>query len=191
MIKEYDGVVVYPNFIDSAALDTFISELSMLERYGVEGHAYDRYVQTGESEVLFPLMEDLNIRIKDFIEDYYSCKVGVEELASVVCALEGWDLSLHADSYQEKSMNLSTYAGYPSRDISTLVYFSNYGEDFTGGYLFLPNQDLFFYPKAGTLVTFPTSEKYLHQVSRVNSGERLNITTFWHVLERFDSTRYV
>jgi hypothetical protein len=55
----------------------------------------------------------------------------------------------------------------------------------------MPNQDLFIFPKAGMLVAFPTSEKYLHQVAKVESGERLNITTFWHVLERFDSTRYV
>ncbi len=190
-MKERDGVVVVPDFLSPDTVALFTEEISKLPRHDIEDHLYDKCVQMGESDVLSPLMGDLRSNVKEFIEDYYSCVVGHEELASLVSGLPGWELQLHADTLQDTALNLGTYGGYPSRDISTLLYFNDHGTDFTGGDLFMPNQDLFIFPKAGTLVAFPTSEKYLHQVAKIQSGERLNITTFWHVLERFDSARYV
>lgn len=190
-MKERDGVVIVPDFLSPETVELYTEEISKLPRRDIQDHLYDKFIQLGESAVLRPLMDGLNLKVREFIENYYSCGVGQEELASLVSALPGWELQLHADTFEDTSLNLDTYAGYPSRDISTLLYFNNHGSDFTGGDLFMPNQDLFIFPKAGMLVAFPTSEKYLHQVAKVESGERLNITTFWHVLERFDSTRYV
>lgn len=187
-MKERDGVVIVPDFLSPETVQIYREEISRLPRHDIQGHLYDKVIQMGESKVLNPLMCELKIEVREFIEEYYSCVVGQEELASLVGTLPGWELSMH---YDTNSGVVPTYAGYPSRDVTSLLYFSDYGIDFTGGDLYMPNQDLLIFPKAGTLVLFPTSEKYLHRVSKVESGERLNISTFWHVKERLDSTRYI
>ena len=190
-MKERDGVVVVPDFLSADTLALFTEEISMLPRCDIEGHLYDKCIHLGSSAVLSPLLPVVRDSVQEFIEHYYSCSVGQEVMGSLVSVGPGWDLQLHSDSDDDVSNNIETYAGYPSRDISTVLYFNNHGYDFTGGDLFMPNQDLIILPKAGSLVAFPSGEKYMHQVSKVQSGERLLVSTFWHVLERFDSTRYV
>ena len=187
-MKERDGVVIVPDFLPPETMEIYRDEISRLPRHNLPDQAHNKFIQIGDSEVLDTLKNGLNTEIKEFIEDYYSCVLGQEELASLVGAYPGWELSMH---YDTNDGIVPTYAGYPSRDITSLLYFSNYGIDFTGGDLYILNQDLSIFPKAGTLVVFPASEKYVHRVSKVESGERLSMSSFWHVKERFDSTRYV
>jgi Rps23 Pro-64 3,4-dihydroxylase Tpa1-like proline 4-hydroxylase len=192
MVKERDGVVVVPDFMSADTVALYTEEINMLPRHDREEHMCDKYVQMGESAVLSPLLDALRDSVKKFIEDYYSCSVGNEQIGSLVVACPGWDLELHADAHEdEDTKSVGTFSGYASRDISTVLYFNNHGSDFTGGEFSMPNQDLHILPKAGLLVAFPSGDKYMHQVTKVQSGERLLVSTFWHVLERFDSTRYV
>lgn len=198
MLKEHGGAVVYQNFISLDKIEIIRDEIKTLTRYKYDNKSElhytsesHMYVAFGESETLSSMFLSITEQIKTFIEGHYKCTVGSESIGSAVCTGEGWELSLHHDYFEIDGKSLETHAGYPSRDITSLLYLNDYGKDFNGGDLFMPNQDLFLFPKAGTLVVFPTSEDYKHQVAPITSGERQNVTTFWHVLERFDLATHV
>lgn len=193
MMLEQDGLVVVPNFIKPETMALYFEEMNKIERQTPEGdgHEADQYLNMGVSPILEEASTTIGNKIKRFIEDYYSCRVGAEIVGSVVVAKSGYALHMHADSYTDHKIAVNTFSGFPSRDISTVLYFSDHGTDFTGGLLSYPYQDLLLAPAKGTLVAAPCSEKYLHEVTVVESGERLNIVTFWHVLEKFDSSGYV
>jgi predicted 2-oxoglutarate/Fe(II)-dependent dioxygenase YbiX len=72
--------------------------------------------------------------------------------------------------------NLPTPNGYPSRDISSTVY---YNENYKGGEIFFSNQNLKIKPTAGSLLLFPSNEIYVHEVLPVTSGIRYSSTNFW------------
>lgn len=193
MMIEVDGVVVIPNFIEPDTMAVYSEEIDKLERRLTEGdhHRYDAHLNMGDSPILEEAAKITFDKIKCFIEDYYSCTVGAEHFSTIVVAKPGYALSLHADTYSDSVFDVTTHNGFASRDIATIIYFSDCGTDFTGGTLSYKNQNLVISPAKGTLVAAPCSENYLHEVATVESGERLYAVTFWHVLEKFDSTRYV
>jgi len=182
-------VVIVPDFLPPATVELCTAEINGLPRYDTKD-PYTRAVNINDSEFFSPLMSEVKLKVREFIEDYYSCVAGQEELGTLAEVLSGWKLKLHSDEEDGSGQKL-TPNGYPSRDIVTILYFSNHGSDFTGGALGLPNQDLLVLPRAGMLVVFPTTDEYEHHVTEVEFGERLFMPAFWHVLERFDSTRYV
>jgi hypothetical protein len=122
------------------------------------------------------IIQDTQHRLKSEIEKAYDCEVGFEIQGTVVKYDIGWVLPLHADVYD----NLPTHAGYPTRDVSSIIYLSS---DFTGGDLWFPDFDITIHPQAGAIAFFPSSLDYMHEVTELQSGNRLTCTSFWHILE--------
>jgi hypothetical protein len=60
-------------------------------------------------------------------------------------------------------------------DRSVLLYLN---DDYEGGNLEFPNQNISLKPKTGTLVFFEGNEDTIHGVSEVLSGERINLISF-------------
>jgi hypothetical protein len=63
------------------------------------------------------------------------------------------------------------------------VYYLN--DDYEGGEIYFPNQNITIKPKPNTLVFFPGNHNYLHGVKPMISGIRYTLTSFW----TFDETR--
>jgi hypothetical protein len=63
------------------------------------------------------------------------------------------------------------------------VYYLN--DDYEGGEIYFPNQNITLKPKPNTLVFFPGNRDYLHGVEPMISGIRYTLTSFW----TFDETR--
>lgn len=114
--------------------------------------------------------------LKDLIENDFSCKVGKEDIGTIVNYKKGWSLHLHADKWS----NLPTYAGYPSRDISSVIYLT---DNFDGGNIEFPDKKVSIEPKAGSAIYFPSSEDHMHLVTEVRSGDRWACTSFWCKLD--------
>lgn len=57
------------------------------------------------------------------------------------------------------------------------VYYLN--DDYEGGEIYFPNQDIFLKPKPNTLVFFPGTLEFLHGVKIITSGVRYTLTSFW------------
>jgi predicted 2-oxoglutarate/Fe(II)-dependent dioxygenase YbiX len=71
------------------------------------------------------------------------------------------------------------------RDISLLLYLSN---DFEGGCIYFDNFDYRVKPKAGTLVYFPSDNRYMHTAEEVTGGVRYAIVS-WSSLVGVDKVR--
>jgi predicted 2-oxoglutarate/Fe(II)-dependent dioxygenase YbiX len=73
---------------------------------------------------------------------------------------------LHWDNYVEDG----------EEDISALLYLN---EDFEGGELFFPNQNIRIKPESGMLVFFNGTEDYHHTVEVVTKGRREALVGFY------------
>lgn len=115
--------------------------------------------------------------LKSEIEKDFSCQLGQENHTSIVEYKKGWKLHPHVDSWS----NLQTYSGYPSRDISSLVYLT---DNFEGGKLFFSRLDIEVEPIAGSAIYFPSDDEHIHEVTEVLAGNRWVSTCFWHILDK-------
>lgn len=66
--------------------------------------------------------------------------------------------------------------GTSHRKFSSLLYLN---DEFDGGNLWFPNQNIEVVPKPNTLVLFPATFEYMHGVKAVTNGIRYSILEFW------------
>jgi hypothetical protein len=57
------------------------------------------------------------------------------------------------------------------------VYYLN--DNYNGGEIYFPNQELEIKPKPNTLIFFPGTLEYLHGVKPITNGIRYTLTSFW------------
>jgi len=74
--------------------------------------------------------------------------------------------SLHYDNNEEQYNN----------DYSGILYLTN---NYSGGAIHFPNQNLKMYPKPGTFICFQGTEDVEHEVQEVTDGDRVNIICFF------------
>ena len=66
--------------------------------------------------------------------------------------------------------------GTSHRKFSSLLYLN---DEFEGGNLWFPNQNIEVIPKPNTLILFPATFEYMHGVKAVTNGIRYSILEFW------------
>jgi hypothetical protein len=120
-------------------------------------------------KLIFPYIE----KIQKQIEFIWNRSVCLENGFNICGYRKGDMLRTHYDGLNP---DLATPAGYESRDISSVIYLNS---GFTGGVLEFSNLGISVSPKRGMLALFPSSEKYSHNVTAVNSGVRFFISQFW------------
>ena len=59
---------------------------------------------------------------------------------------------------------------------------SNINDDYGGGEIYFPKQNVKLKPSAGSLVFFPGDINYLHGVTEVTDGIRYTMPNFWSVI---------
>jgi hypothetical protein len=92
-------------------------------------------------------------------------KYRINEIARIQRQYPGTELKVHHDQ------------GYDLTLQRAVIIYLN--DDYEGGELYFTQHDLRVKPKAGTLVSFPGTDKYLHGVANVLPGEtRYVISTF-------------
>lgn len=84
---------------------------------------------------------------------------------------EGYELKPHADGENPDGSRHEFFW----RDFGTVTFLN---EDFEGGELYLPRQDLVIKAKTGYSAAFPGTLEYLHGVSKVTKGTRYTIASF-------------
>lgn len=133
---------------------------------------------TGNLESVFDMMgrhaQDAVRRLCDLIPMYDSS--GLEVDHSVYARLEtGGGHVMHADACKLDGTPNHT----PRRKIAMLVYLRTCGEDFVGGHLRFPEQDIVIRPSAGLMVTSPCTLEFRHDVTLVRAGVRDNIAVWF------------
>lgn len=85
----------------------------------------------------------------------------------------------HADKELHEGENRGKPNDFPYYDIAGLFYLN---DDYEGGELYFPDQDIKFKPKAGAAYFFPGDMNYIHGVTTITSGIRYTCPFFWTIL---------
>jgi hypothetical protein len=67
------------------------------------------------------------------------------------------------------------------------VYYLN--DDYDGGEIYFPNQNIELKPKPNTLVFFPGTLEFLHGVKPITNGVRYTLTSFWTYDKQYSMLR--
>ena len=84
----------------------------------------------------------------------------------------------HADKELHEGPDAGTPNEFPWYDLGTVFYLN---DDYEGGELFFPLQNIKFKPKPRAAYFFPGDKNYIHGVTRVTSGTRYTAPFFWTI----------
>lgn len=115
------------------------------------------------------LLQNIYLRLRSTMESQFNIKLGLVQFIFNRMYI-GSQNSLHVDD---------ATGMYPELEYSGLIYLSNAGQDFMGGDIVFPKQDLRITTTKGMLVFFKGDVEHPHAVEEVLSGYRDNIITFF------------
>ena len=176
-----DKIHVTKNIIDKKDLEKIIIYLKntpvMIDESGYS--PFGAYAGYGDP-TLPNLLSKYHDTLKQVVETSFDCKVYDEALVSVTEMKTGDLMPVHLDhgSAQNKNVGFKTGAGHPTRDLSSVLY---YNDDYEGGEIYFPEQDLLIKPEPGMFICFPAKDGFPHQVKEIKSGYRWCSTNFWHI----------
>lgn len=98
-------------------------------------------------------------------------------------ALVRWLPGQFQNPHADKELHLGEDAGkpndFPWYDLATIIYLN---DDYQGGELYFPNQDIKFKPKRRGMYFFPGDRNYIHGITPIESGIRYTCPFFWTIL---------
>jgi len=119
-------------------------------------------------QVFDPIM----LKMQETIQHLWRRDLFLETDYSIIGYRVGESLKAHHDGIY----NLKTNSGNPRRDVSSVLYLN---DDYEGGELNFVNQKLRIKPKAGTVVLFPSTEKFTHFATKVISDVKFIVPSLW------------
>lgn len=135
--------------------------------------------ETEDEKEAIVTINNLIALAKKAIEDHYGEEPFTRFEGGLVKLVKGASNGLHSDIYNTDGTKYDEEGRDTELKYSALLYLSEYGEDFTGGELYFPKQDLTIRPKRGLLTFFPGDLDHIHEVKTVTSGERYAIVMFF------------
>lgn len=140
--------------------------------------------------ITYPNIEKVNPKVISVINNMVSrLKLEVDNFFNVnalptspamVRWLPGQYQMPHADKELHEGPDAGTPNDFPWYDIAGLFYIN---DDYEGGELYFPNQNIKFKPKAGAAYFFPGDMNYIHGVTEIKSGIRYTVPFFWTIIE--------
>jgi predicted 2-oxoglutarate/Fe(II)-dependent dioxygenase YbiX len=119
------------------------------------------------------------LRMKPVVEKFFNVKAFPTKPALV-----RWTPGTFQNPHADKELHIGDDAGkpnlFPHYDLAGLFYLN---DEYEGGELFFPNQDLKFKPKKGGAYFFPGDMNYIHGITEITSGERYTVPFFWTITE--------
>lgn len=126
-----------------------------------------------------PIIQGLFERLKPIIEDFYNVIVNPTG-TTIVRWLPGQFQNPHADKELHDGPDAGLPNDFPYYDIASLFYLN---DDYEGGELYFPLQNIQFKPKRGAAYFFPGDMNYVHGVTKIENGIRYTCPFFWEILE--------
>ena len=179
-MSDKDKIKIYKNLISKEEAATAYELLKSSNFHGHDEHEIDSwkgktlagsYVPVYVSKILKRVIQQLYPEVKDFygldiknVEDVWEGLVHKHFVGDD--QEDGDSLGLHWDD--------STRSDYA---ISAVVYWN---DDFDGGILEFVNQELIYKPEAGDVVIFLPTQKYMHRVTKMESGVRY-ASPYWYI----------
>jgi predicted 2-oxoglutarate/Fe(II)-dependent dioxygenase YbiX len=173
-----ENIHVVDNFVSPDDLYKIMTYAESIRTWGELDDAWDQRVHSFEMihsncEDVADFLKSLTDSIRESISEALYAEL-TEAAPSIVRWRVGDYQSPHADKQEvDGSPNR-----YPENDIASIVYLN---DDYEGGDIYFPNQDLSLRPSAGSLVFFPGDVNYLHGVTAVKRGVRYTMPNFWSI----------
>jgi hypothetical protein len=131
-----------------------------------------------------PMITELQRRLKLEVDKFFNIDAWATSTA-IVRWLPGQLQMPHADKELHEGDNAGKPNDFPWYDIAGLFYLN---DDYEGGELYFPNQEIQFKPKAGAAYFFPGDLNYIHGVTEIKSGIRYVIPFFFTILSHGGKT---
>jgi len=174
-----DNIVVIENFITKEDVETVYNFCLTINSFkSIPGDHWDNRVLhamgiNALNKNVSIIISKYQKKLKEIIENKFKFELG-DRSPSLVIWRPGDGQAPHADKeHLDGTPNM-----YPDNDIASLFYWN---DDYEGGEIYFPNQDISFKIKAGSAVFFPGDKYYLHGVTEVTSGKRFTSPAFWAV----------
>lgn len=116
-------------------------------------------------------------RLKPEVERFFNVTANATN-PCVVRWLPGQLQMPHADKELHEGEDAGKPNDFPYYDLGSLFYLN---EDYEGGELYFPNQNIEIKPKRGAAYFFPGDMNYIHGVKEIKSGIRYTCPLFWHI----------
>ena len=124
-----------------------------------------------------PVIAKMFARLKPIVENFYRVEVTPTN-STIVRWLPGQRQNPHADKELHEGPDAGMPNDFPNYDLSSLFYLN---DDYEGGELYFPLQDVKFKPKKGAAYFFPGDKNYIHGVTEIKSGIRYTCPFFWEI----------
>lgn len=179
-----DNIILIKNFInkeDLVQIQNYLNNLpdSDEEFYGPLDLKFERVARENHQVAhIIKKYEELTfnyIQI-NFVDKYdIPIKRDAVNYCHFVKWLPGMLSKLHADC-EKPDGSPAVYAGFNQLNISTLVYIN---DNYVGGSIAFPDQSFSIKPDAGDLIIFPGNSAYRHEVTKVESGKRYTMPSWY------------
>lgn len=189
IVKISEGIYCIENFISEDSCKFLINNLKnrIVESprdfiYGYIHSEYPKYLSIiGEySDIAFEnisidLINNIFLSMGYLIKDIFK-KDHILKQTYYSVMYKGAENELHIDNYYRDEYGKMQPRKNSKNDKSSVLYLN---ENYLGGELYFPKQNLKFKPKPGTLVVFEGSTEKPHGVLKVSEGVRHNLITFF------------
>jgi hypothetical protein len=126
-----------------------------------------------------PVIESLFKKLQPIVEKHFNVEIK-PTTETIVRWLPGQLQNPHADKELHEEPNVGVPNDFPYYDLSSLFYLN---DDYEGGELYFPLQNIKFKPKRGSAYFFPGDRNYIHGVTEIKSGIRYTCPFFWTILK--------
>jgi predicted 2-oxoglutarate/Fe(II)-dependent dioxygenase YbiX len=131
-----------------------------------------------ENEEIYNIINFYINKTKMFIENKFLLSLKITYPSIVV-----WNIGDKQSPHADKEHIDGTDNGFSFRDISSLIYINN---DYEGGEIYFPKQNIEIKPDSGDLVCFPGDKEYMHGVKEITNGKRFTIPMFFTVVSKLN-----
>jgi hypothetical protein len=180
-------IVVYENFLTPEESSKIISILDTVADNGTISWMpisfYESYSsvlpQDGNPEIeKAGLPEDIFSQIKNgFIEAVASVHdLDPKTISQIGYHTQKWEPGAYARMHSDNTDEHGNSGAFARSRYAAFLYLN---DDFSGGLLKFPKQDLEIAPKAGMLAAFDGGFNNMHEVTLIESGVRYTIGSFW------------
>lgn len=171
-----EHIVIFENVLSP-------SELSELHRYAncnddwsaVSGqyHWMDRVHRTITESSAKSIIKSLHDSMRSITQNHFGVFVQANGIQ-----LNRWRVGDSQNPHADKQELDGGPNCCPMYDLSSIFYIN---DDYGGGEVFFPKQNLSISPPANTVLSFPGDINYLHGVNEVTFGVRYTVSVFWTV----------
>lgn len=128
---------------------------------------------------IIPIINNMVARLKVEVDAFFKVDAFPTSPA-MVRWLPGQLQMPHADKELHTGPDAGKPNDFPWYDLAGLFYLN---DDYEGGELYFPNQNIQFKPKAGAAYFFPGDMNYIHGVTKIESGIRYTVPFFWTIIK--------